>query len=230
LVGSRKLVVCVALLGALMVMAPMASAVTYTITVATDSSSYTTGQTIKVSGTVSPGPGPSTAVLLRICSSVCKSGTLLAVGEASADSTSGAYSFTFVAGGSSSWTTGTYTVNATWGASPPTIFKTTTFTYTVAVTTTSSSSSSSSSSSTSTSTSTSSSSSTTSSSTSTTSSTSSSSTTSSSSSSSSSSTSAAVPEFPLQASFAAVFVAVVVVAYLLAKRGPPRVSASLTKR
>ncbi len=50
---GRELRLGVALVGALVVMAPIAFAATYTMTVATDSSSYISGTTIKVSGIVS---------------------------------------------------------------------------------------------------------------------------------------------------------------------------------
>ena len=199
-----------------------AFATTYTITVATDATSYIAGQTIKVTGSVLPTPGPSTAATIRICLTACKAGNaVVAAVPAGIGASTGEFNYTFVAGGPN-WAAGTYAVNATWGAYPPTIFHVTTFAYLVSKTTTTSttSTSTSTSSSTTSSTSTTSSSITSTSSSSTT-STSSSSTSSSSlpsSSSSSSSGGGGIPEFPFQASFAGVIVVVVVVGYLMARK------------
>ncbi len=108
---------------------------TYALTVSTDASSYTGSQSIKISGHVSPAPGPSTGVILKV---VNPSGAVLLVDEANVGASTGEYNLTVVAGGSSSWVAGTYMVNATWGAYPPQIYAHTTFTYspTVATTTT----------------------------------------------------------------------------------------------
>ena len=109
----------------------------YYVTVVTDKSSYVAGQTIAISGSVHPAPGPSTAVFLRV---VNPSGSTVAVGDAPVDAATGDYTFSLAAGGTSAWVTGTYTVNATWGAYPPTVYGTTVFTYTAAVATTTTSS------------------------------------------------------------------------------------------
>lgn len=215
-------------LGAILVAALMLTAsgvavsATYSITAATDMPSYTSGQTIKVTGTVSPAPGPNTAVFVKV---INPSGKVVVPGYAPVDGTTGAYEFDSVAGGSADWTSGTYTVNATWGAYPPTIFHTTTFAYSAGTTsTTSSTSTSSTSSSSSSSISTSSSSSSTYiPPTSTTASSSSSSTSSTSSSTpSSSSGGSGIPEFPYQATFAGLLAAAVVTAYILARRTAKR--------
>jgi len=109
----------------------------YYVTVVTDKSSYMAGQTIAISGSVHPAPGPSTAVFLRVFN---PSGNTVAVGDAPVDATTGDYTFSLAAGGTSAWVTGAYTVNATWGAYPPTVYGTTVFTYAAAVATTTTSS------------------------------------------------------------------------------------------
>jgi len=110
----------------------------YHVYVITDKSSYYSGQTIGISGGVHPlgstaGPGPDTAVFLRISN---PNGTLVAIGDAPVNATTGAFMYSVVAGGTSSWVPGTYTVNATWGAYPPAVYGTTTFAFTVSVTST----------------------------------------------------------------------------------------------
>ena len=200
-------------LAAILVMAVILTAqgaaaqTTYTITVATDMPSYVTGQTIKVTGTVSPAPGPSTAVFVKVLN---PAGKVVTVGDSPVGATTGAYNFTLVAGGTADWTTGTYKVNATWGAYPPTIFHTATFAYTASVTTTTTSTSTTNTSSSTTSTN----------STSTTSTSSTTTTTSSSTTTSTSSTGGGggIPEFPYQATFAGVFAVLIAAAYLLARR------------
>jgi len=213
----------VAILVALLAGVQGASAQTYTITVSTDVKSYVSGQQIKVSGTVSPAPGPSTAVGVRIFGPG-GSHPLVAVGDAPVGSTTGDYNYTFVAGGSSQWTTGTYTVNATWGAYPPAIFHTTTFNYTASTTTTTSTTSTTTSTTSTTSaTSTTSTSTTHSTTTNSTTTTTSAPTTTSSTSTvtTSSSSTAAVPEFPYQSVFVGVFVLVIAAAYLMVRKLRP---------
>ncbi len=97
-----------------------------TITVKTDAPSYFASQTITTSGTVSPTPGPNNAVIVTIRN---PSNTVVDIGPAQVDSSTGTYSFVTVAGGSTSWIAGTYSVNATWGGSGGTATTTTTFQY-----------------------------------------------------------------------------------------------------
>jgi len=238
---NRFAVLSIVLLVLALTVAPFAGAVTYTITVKTDASSYTGAQTLTASGVVSPAPGPGTAVFLSIRN---PSGDPVAVASAPVDGASGSYQHSFVLGGSSKWVTGTYTVNASWGysVSSPTISASAKFTYsptgnaTTSTTTTSStstttsttSSTSSSSTASSTTTSTTSTSTTTSQTSTTTPSTTSSTTstasiptqTTTSSSSSSTTTSTGgggIPEFPLQLLAVAVFTFLLVTSYLFAR-------------
>ncbi|MDG6948991.1 MAG: hypothetical protein JRM77_03925 [Nitrososphaerota archaeon] len=176
----------------------------YALTVSTDKPSYISGQTIRITGRVAPPPGPNTAVFLEI---INPRGTVVAPGEAPVGASSGLYNYTLVAGGTSAWVAGTYTVNATWGAYPPQVSATVTFQYAPsAVTSTSSSTSNSTSSSEST--------------TSSQSVTTAISTSSSSTNSASSSTkgSGGIPEFPFQAAMVGIFVLVIVSAYLVMKK------------
>jgi len=193
-------------LAALVVLSVPASAVSYSVTVRTDSANYVGSSSISITGQVSPAPGANTSVLLRVYNPIM---VLVGASEAPVNGTTGSYSYSFVAGGTSSWVAGAYTVNATWGAYGPTVFQTVTFSWSPLTTSTTSTSTTSSSSTTTSTTS-----STTTSSTTTSSTTSSSFTTTSSTtsvtSSSSATSSTSVPEFPFQ------MVAVVVTTVLLA--------------
>ena len=178
---------------------------TRTLTVSTDSASYSASQTIRITGSLSPAPGPSTAVTLKL---INPSGTVLAVWEAEVGATSGLFNHTLVAGGTSGWTEGTYTVNATWGAYPPQIYANTTFAYSPIFTTTTTTTTSST---------------TTSITTITTSTTSKAATT-----TSSSSGGGGIPEFPFQAVSLGILVAMIAAGYLLVRRSSwahPRLSA-----
>jgi len=222
---------------ALLLMAAILSAqaavaqTTYTITVKTDSASYTTGQLIKITGSVSPPPGPSTAVTVRIFNP-SKPMQLVYVAEANVSASTGAFNSSLVAGGGPGWIAGTYTVNATWGAFPPVIFQTASFNYTVATTTTTTSTTSSTSATSTTATA----SSTTTSQTTTSTTSSTSSTTTSVSTSSATSTTTTpsststtpVPEFPYQLGFAGAFLVVIAAAYLLMRRRPGAGPAGVT--
>ena len=50
-----------------------ASALSYSVSVRTDTTSYIGAATVYVSGQVSPAPGPNTAVLIRVCPTICHS-------------------------------------------------------------------------------------------------------------------------------------------------------------
>lgn len=99
-------------------------ALSYKISVQTNSQAYVGAATVQVSGQVSPAPGPNTAVLFRVLNS---KGQLITADQAMVNGTTGLYSESFIAGGSSAWTEGNYVVNATWGAYGQTIFATTSF-------------------------------------------------------------------------------------------------------
>ncbi len=202
-----------------------AAVTTYTITVSTNASSYASGQQIKITGTVSPAPGPSTGVTIRLFG---PTGNLLGAYPAPVAATTGAYNYTVVAGGSSGWTSGTYTVNSTWGAYPPEISNKTTFTYSTGATTTTSSTTSATSTTTTSSTSTVTPTTTTSTSTSTSVTPTTIATTSTQPTTSSSST--AIPEFPYQFAIAGIFVAALAAAYLVIRRSKSPIPAATPPR
>ncbi|MDA4129066.1 MAG: hypothetical protein OK422_06405 [Thaumarchaeota archaeon] len=102
------------------------NAKTFSVTVKTDKTTYVGSASIHVSGTVTPAPGPNTAAFVRVSN---PNKSLVLAGPASVNATTGSYSFSGVAGGNSRWITGTYLVNVTWGAYPPTIKNTTAFFY-----------------------------------------------------------------------------------------------------
>ena len=112
--------------GLLLGLSGAASASSYSLSVGTNSPSYSGNASITVSGQVTPAPGVSSAVLVRVFD---PSMNLTTADEAPVNATTGLYNCTFVAGGSSLWIDGTYTVNATWGALGPVIFTTTTFSW-----------------------------------------------------------------------------------------------------
>ena len=197
-------------------MAAASCAFSYSLTVQSDSPSYSGNSNITITGQVSPAPGPNTAVLVRVFN---PNSVIATAAEVAVNGTTGLYSVSFVAGGSSAWVDGRYTVNATWGAYGTVIFKTAAFSWTSSPVTTTTSTTSTSAASTTTSVT---------SSTTPTSSvittsgvqTSSSHSTSSSSSSTSSTgtpttSAASVPEFPYQVAVVAVFTALMAGSYLL---------------
>jgi len=119
-----------AIIAAFLVLGPAAAFAATTVTVATGASSYSGSQTVTVSGTVTPAPPAGTNVVITT------RGPAGVVDINSVPVNSGAYSYALVTGGSTSWVSGTYTVNATWGGPAGTASATTTFTYTSSSTTT----------------------------------------------------------------------------------------------
>ncbi|MDG6905427.1 MAG: hypothetical protein JRN20_06570 [Nitrososphaerota archaeon] len=103
------------------------SSTQYTVTVSSSSSSYSASQQIQVTGSISPPTNNSTNAFIRI---INPSGTVVHVDSVAVDGSTGAFSDSFTAGGTN-WIDGTYTINATWGASinGPVYFGTRQFTY-----------------------------------------------------------------------------------------------------
>ena len=129
LIGALWIALLVALSGS-------AAALSYSLTVQTNATSYVGESTVLITGQVTPAPGPNSSVSLR----VYNPNMLLATAAvAPVNGTTGLYSSTFVTGGSSAWIEGTYSVNATWGAYGPVIFKITTFSWASSATSTSTS-------------------------------------------------------------------------------------------
>ncbi|MDG7008365.1 MAG: hypothetical protein JRN06_09020 [Nitrososphaerota archaeon] len=171
----------------------------YALKVQTDQQSYFGTQPILISGSVTPAPGASTGVVFTI---VNPSGTKLGYWNADVNGTTGDFSYSIVAGGSSAWVAGTYTVNATWGAYPPQVYAHSTFSWSPTATTTTTTTTTTETPTTTTTTTPS-----------TTTTTAAPSTT-----TTPSSSGGGIPEFPFQAVSVGILVAVVVAGYLLAKR------------
>jgi hypothetical protein len=114
------------ILAAFLVLGPVAAfGATSTMTLSTNSASYSGMANITISGTISPAPTVASNVIITTV------GTAGAVdiGSSPVATGTGAFSYTLVSGGNANWVSGTYTVNATWGAQGNTATKTTTFTY-----------------------------------------------------------------------------------------------------
>jgi hypothetical protein len=168
----------------LLVVAPVYGG-TYSISVRTDLPSYTGGQAIHITGTVTPAPGPNTAAFIQVQN---PNHNTVIVGEADVDPSTGAFSFSSFTGATQSWIAGSYSVSATWGGNGVAIMANSSFTYTPTSSTTTTTTSSSSTTTTSSSTN--------------------------STSSSTSTTSSAVPEFNSQALLFSVIIALTAVAIL----------------
>lgn len=173
--------------------APAHAATVYTMTLQTDAPSYSGVQPITMTGVVSPAPGPNTGVIITIKNSV---GSVADINEVFPSATNGSFTDVSVPGGNPAWTTGTFSVNATWGGGGATASKVVTFAYSATATTTTTTTSS------------------TSTMTSATSSTSTSTTTSSTSTTTTTTTSSTVPEFPFSVLAVVALIGMAVVAYL----------------
>ena len=96
-------------------------------------------KSVAVSGSVVPNPGANQEVSVAV---TAPNGATVLNGVVPVNSTTGAYTYTAVPGGSSNWVNGTYVAQVTWGTLSQTYTNATSFTYgTVPTTTTSSSSS-----------------------------------------------------------------------------------------
>ncbi|MDA4131920.1 MAG: hypothetical protein OK454_02165, partial [Thaumarchaeota archaeon] len=110
-----------------------ALAASYSLTIQTNSPSYTGSQKIMINGTVSPSPGPDTAVVLTTTN---PGGTVVDYQEDAVNLSTGAYNGSIVAGGTANWISGQYTVKATWGSNSGSAAQNTTFQYSPSATTT----------------------------------------------------------------------------------------------
>jgi len=102
-----------------------------TVTVKTDSASYTGAQSISVFGTVTPVPTVAGTYVTIIVTN--PSGAQVLAGLAPVSTTDGSYTKGFVAGGSVNWVGGAYSVNATYAPVGTTISgsEVTSFTYSI---------------------------------------------------------------------------------------------------
>lgn len=143
--GSERTKLSIVLIGSLLSLILVATpilAVAYTITVKTDYPTYTGVSTIRITGQVSPAPGPNTATFVSVLN---PNGKPVDYGVEQVDANTGAFSHTTVTGGAGPlaalWISGTYTVNASWGSSGTVVYQSMTFAYTATSTTTTSSTS-----------------------------------------------------------------------------------------
>jgi len=119
--------ISVAVLTAFLLLSPLAVlAQGATVTVHTDTTSYSGAQSLTVFGTVSPTPTTTTYISITAKS---PTGATVLSGVSAVSTSDGSYSQGFVTGGSSSWTSGTYTVNATYVSGTISGSETTTFAY-----------------------------------------------------------------------------------------------------
>ncbi len=100
------------ILAAFLILSPVMAiaATSYTLSVSTDKSSYSTGGAGTITFTVTPTPGSGTSVGLTITN---PNGAEVFTDSAIVSAT-GSATDTFTTGGSSNWISGTYTVTATW--------------------------------------------------------------------------------------------------------------------
>lgn len=104
----------------------------YTVTAQSDAPSYVATARITISGTVSPAPGPNTAVIVVISDPI---GIAVDIQDDPVDGSTGTFSQVTVAGGGTScgggscWTAGRYFVNVTWGGRGASAVAVTTFEY-----------------------------------------------------------------------------------------------------
>ena len=127
----RRLILILVLF-ALGSLATPALAASYSVTVQTDRASYVGMAQIAISGTVSPAPGPNTAVIVVVSN---PNHATVDIQDDPVSSATGSYNQITVAGGTIScggspcWIAGTYLVNATWAGYGASAIMTTTFTY-----------------------------------------------------------------------------------------------------
>ena len=118
-------ILATSLLALLVVLGPTAAFAATTLTVSPSQGTYSGSATITLSGTVTPTPTVPSSVVITVKS---PSGATVRVSSNPVSTTSGAYSDTWVGGGLMT-VSGTYTVNATWGASGSTATAVTSFAY-----------------------------------------------------------------------------------------------------
>jgi hypothetical protein len=106
-----------------------AKSAAFALSVRVDRQAYTTNQPILVSGSVSPAPNVPSNVTLIVTSPCC----VAATATSRVSGIDGSYSYTLVAGGSSAWVVGVYTVTAICVAFGATETATTQFTFAVPV-------------------------------------------------------------------------------------------------
>src|SRR2546426_11305666 len=127
--GNSVRIVAIVLAFAIVASAAILSArAATTVSVMTDKPSYSGSDTIMITGTITPAPPPNaTSAFVTVMN---PNGKVVAPSPAQVGN-NGKFHYTFGAGGTSNWISGTYTVNASWSGSVNTkpIWSTTTFIY-----------------------------------------------------------------------------------------------------
>jgi len=112
-----------------LVFGPTVAFAATTITATPNATSYSGQATVQITGTVTPAPSSSSSAVVVTTKGPAG---VVDTGEAPVATGTGAYTYTYVSGGSTGWVTGTYTVNATWGFGGVVASTTSTYTYTAA--------------------------------------------------------------------------------------------------
>ncbi len=117
------------ILAAVMVLGPVAAyAAGATMTIQTNAppGGFSGQATITISGTITPTPTVASNVVITTKGSM----GAVDINSVPVSTSTGAFTYTLVAGGNAAWVSGQYTVNGTWGASGNTATATATFVYT----------------------------------------------------------------------------------------------------
>jgi hypothetical protein len=93
------------------------------MSIRTDRPAYTSGESMVVSGSVSPPPGAPSNVTITITGPQ----GVVVVATSAVSTTNGSYSYRLVTGGAGGWVTGTYSIRGVWTASGRTETATTSF-------------------------------------------------------------------------------------------------------
>lgn len=101
--------IATALIAALLVLSPALAVSAGSISLNTNSATYSGSQSITISGTANPAPGAGFSALITVTNPAAQQVFQL---PAPVDPSAGTFSLTFAAGGSAAWVTGTYSVTA----------------------------------------------------------------------------------------------------------------------
>ncbi len=112
-----------------LVFGPTVAFAATTITASPNATTYTGVATVQITGAVTPAPSSSSSSVVVTTKGPAG---IVDVGPAQVATGTGAYTYTYVTGGSTGWVSGTYTVNATWGFGGVVASTTTSYTYTAA--------------------------------------------------------------------------------------------------
>ncbi len=133
----KSQILSLVVIASLILLQPVAVlAVAYTVTMQADKQNYSASDTLHLTGSIAPPPGPGTSILLTVQN---PSGKKVYVVPVNVNGTTGSFSKNMVLGGTSSWVDGRYSINGTWALKPPpspVYFAVVSFNYTVVPVTT----------------------------------------------------------------------------------------------